>query len=121
MYTLPAMPRQKTEDVDRVNFQLWLRGDAAKRYDEVLRRAKNRQPRANNAHVNGRLLGLEPDTDGLVTEADRQFFQNGSLAQIQASEVDIRLADDVTERRAQHLSHKKTKPAIKGVKKRPRK
>jgi len=63
------------ENVKDIVLGLRLRGEEKERYLEVLRRAFQRQPRANNTHVNRRLLGLDPDTDGLVTHEDVLYFQ----------------------------------------------
>lgn len=55
-------------------FQIRLSGEEAERWLEVRRRADDRNPRADDTDVNRRLLGLDSDTDGLITEKDRLFF-----------------------------------------------
>lgn len=68
------MPRPKPTGPIK-HFQLRLKPDEAERWLEIFNRAKDRSPRINETEVNRRLLGLDPDIDGAVTEKDRIFFQ----------------------------------------------
>jgi len=61
-------------DQSRAKFQVWLTGEDADRYEEVLKRAFARQPRAPVSVINRRLLGLDYDED-LLTDDDINFFR----------------------------------------------
>jgi hypothetical protein len=75
MYTIPdnGMPRKKPEG-PVVNFQLKLYGEEAERWLKVRDQAKKRNGYIGDTGVNRRLLGLDPDKDGEVTERDRAYF-----------------------------------------------
>jgi hypothetical protein len=77
MYTMNAnMSRKKPLSHKSNNmFQIRLSDEELERYIEILRRAEKRQPRAGETDVNRRLLGLDEDTDGLVTDEDVLYFQ----------------------------------------------
>lgn len=68
------MPRPKPKGPMK-NFQFRLKPKEAERWYEVFRRAQDRNPRINETEVNRRLLGLDLDIDGAVTEKDRVYFQ----------------------------------------------
>jgi hypothetical protein len=74
VYTIEAMPRKKANG-PTVNFQLRLSGEEAIRYIDVLSRAKERNVRSDNTDVNRRLLKLDPDADGLVTDKEVAYFR----------------------------------------------
>lgn len=79
MYTVPArppMPRKK-QTGPSVTFQLRLRGEEAERWLKVKSKALSKNPRIDDTEINRRLLGLDPDIDGAVTEKDRLFFAGG--------------------------------------------
>lgn len=57
-----------------MNFQLRLTPEETERWQKIWDQALSRNPRCNHTHVNRRLLGLDPDIDGLVDEKDRRFF-----------------------------------------------
>lgn len=78
MYTITTMPRPKTPGPS-LNFQLRLSGEPAARYMEIIARARGRNARADNTDINRRLLGLDPDTDGLVTDMEVAYFR-GEIA-----------------------------------------
>ncbi len=86
MYTMSSQatmsPRPKQQGYPDANLSLRLTGEEAERYDEVLRRALQRHPRANKSEVVRRLLGLDRDSDGLVTESDRLYFQGKAIAEL---------------------------------------
>lgn len=88
MYTIPAkstMPRRKRTG-PTVQFQLRLAGDEAERWQQVREWAVSRNARCNDTQINRRLLGLDPDTDGLVTEKDRRYFL-GAKASGKSAEI----------------------------------
>jgi hypothetical protein len=69
-----AMPRPKPKGPIKT-FQLRLRADESKRWYEIFAKALERNPRINETEINRRLLGLDVDIDGAVTEKDRIYFQ----------------------------------------------
>lgn len=81
MYTMrrDSMPRPKPKGPIK-HFQLRLKPEEAERWQEVFKRAQDRNPRINETEVNRRLLGLDMDIDGAVTEKDRVFFQGQTSA-----------------------------------------
>jgi hypothetical protein len=82
MYTIARnreMPRRKKEGPSR-NFQLRLSGEEAERWLKIRELALERNPRCNDTDINRRLLGLDPDIDGLITEKDRLYFLGAKAA-----------------------------------------
>ena len=79
------MPRPKPKGPIK-HFQFRLKPEEAERWYEVFNRAQDRNPRINETEVNRRLLGLDPDIDGAVTEKDRMYFQ-GQTGQTQTTEL----------------------------------
>lgn len=82
MYTIPkrkGMARKKKEG-PVVNFQLKLYGEEANRWLKIRAKAKERNHYIDDTSINRRLLGLDPDVDGSVTEKDRLTFQTSSAA-----------------------------------------
>lgn len=82
MYTIvgkDSMPRRKAAG-PTVNFQLRLAGEEAERWQEIKERALSRNGRCNDTDINRRLLGLDPDTDGLVSEKDRRYFLGAKVS-----------------------------------------
>jgi hypothetical protein len=78
MYTIHrnGMPRKKKEGAI-AHFQLKLYGEEAERWQQIFELALSRNRRYTATDVNRRLLNLDPDTDGVVTERDRSFFLGG--------------------------------------------
>ena len=79
MYTMSGkhMPRPKPKGRIKT-FQLRLRVEESERWYEVFAKAVQRNPRINETEINRRLLGLDDDIDGAVTEKDRIYFQGQS-------------------------------------------
>jgi hypothetical protein len=75
MYTVlgNGMPRKKPVG-PVVNFQLKLYGEEAERWLKIRDQAKKRNNYIGDTGINRRLLGLDPDKAGEVTERDRAFF-----------------------------------------------
>jgi hypothetical protein len=84
MYTMrcDSMPRPKPKGPIK-HFQLRLKPEEAERWQRVFDKARDRNPRINETEVNRRLLGLDSDIDGAVTEKDRIYF----LGQTGATEL----------------------------------
>lgn len=76
MYTIAfkRMPRPKPEGPFKT-FQLRLNGEEAARWFKIWRTAKERNHYMTETDVNRRLLGLDEDKNGEVTERDRIWFQ----------------------------------------------
>jgi hypothetical protein len=85
-------PRTKAKRYPDANLSIRLAGAEAERYDEVLRRAFGRNPRASKSDVARRLLNLDSDTDGLVTDEDVLFFQGRAGGALPATERSTRVA-----------------------------
>lgn len=79
LYTGSGMPRKKPDGAV-VNFQLKLYGEEAERWLRVRNQAKQRNPYINDTVINRRLLGLDSDAGGEVTDRDRMFFLGGAAA-----------------------------------------
>lgn len=74
MYTIigNGMPRKKRK---MISFQLKLYDEEAERWLEIKTWAKERtNDRIDDTEINRRLLGLDPDKNGEVTEEDRLYF-----------------------------------------------
>jgi hypothetical protein len=79
MYTIARkpMPRPKPKGPIKT-FQLRLTAEESERWFKIWEAAKKRNHYINETGINRRLLGLEPDVDGSVTEKDRIYFQGTS-------------------------------------------
>jgi hypothetical protein len=108
MYTKqarPHMPRKKPSGPS-VPFQLRLRGEEAERWLKIKSGALVKNPRINDIEINRRLLGLDPDIDGAVTEKDRLFFAGGKPGK---SEVGLAGRPQSTKPDLRQVSPTKTK------------
>lgn len=61
------------EKIERLNFQLWLSGADAERYEQVRAKARERQPYSKDSDLNRRLLGLDKGQE-LLTDAEVLYF-----------------------------------------------
>lgn len=77
MYTMQASTTKPSLEnglmQDRKNFQLWLTGADAERYEFVATLARHRQPRARDSDINRRLLGLDTEEDLLMDDEVAYF------------------------------------------------
>lgn len=98
------MPRPKPEGPYK-NFQLRLSGEEAARLIKLYDQAKSRNPYASETDVNRRLLDLDPDLDGIITEKDRLYFQQAGkekaklLGRAPASKPHLREVSPKTKRK----------------------
>jgi hypothetical protein len=74
---MPGMKPKRDEFSVSLSWRLY--GDEARRWIEILKRARNRHVEADKTDVIRALLGLPVEYKNLVTKKDRLFFQSGAL------------------------------------------